>query len=213
MPDKELPDDKEARVDWVIRAPTNKEMRRRYDIWAAKYDDDVGSVKDYLAPIEITKVAVETFAPESRILDAGAGTGLVGQALKDQGFETVIAADYSEQMLEIARSKGVYKEIHQCDFSKPTQLDANSFDALVTCGTTSQVPSASLREYARLVRPGGKILFASATDAWVDCGYAAVFSDLQAEGQIVLISKGDVFQMMPTTEPQFYCEILVIGVL
>lgn len=212
MTDAELPDDKEARVDWVIRAPTNQEMRRRYDVWAAKYDDDVGAVEDYLAPIEVTKVAVGTFAPDARIMDAGAGTGLVGQALKDQGFGNVVAADYSEQMLEVARCKGIYREIHQCDFSKPTELEAGSFDGLITSGTTSQVPSASLREYARLVRPGGKIVFAAATEAWDDSGYAAVFSELAEAGQVSLISKGEAFQMMPTTEPHFYCEILVIGV-
>lgn len=210
MTDNELPDTQQGRVSWVIRAPDNAELRRRYDLWAAQYDADVGSIEDYLAPFEAAKVAAEIFAPSDRIMDAGAGTGLVGQALRDQGLQTIVAADYSERMLGIARGKGIYTETHQCDFSRPTGLSAESFDGVVTCGTTSQVPAASLREYARLLRPGGRIVFASVPTAWVECGYEEVFAGLVADGRLSLVSRGERFQPMPTTEPQFSCEILVI---
>ena len=53
----ELPNTKAGRVDWVIRAESNEEMRRRYDIWAELYDDDVGSYEDYLVPREAAKIA------------------------------------------------------------------------------------------------------------------------------------------------------------
>ncbi len=210
MTRNELPDNQQDRVSWVIRAPDNEELRRRYDLWAQQYDDDVGNIEDYLAPRETVAVAAATFDTSARIMDAGAGTGLVGQAMKKAGFETLVAADYSEEMLKIAASKGIYSEIHCCDFSTETELPAGSFDGFVTCGTTSQVPCASLREYARVLRPGGKLVFAAATDAWNDCGYADVFAELETAGQISLVSRGEAFQMMPTTEPEFYCEILVI---
>ena len=206
----ELPDNQQDRVSWVIRAPDNEELRRRYDLWAQQYDADVGDIEDYLAPRETVAVAAETFDRDARIMDAGAGTGLVGQAMKEAGFQNLIAADYSEEMLKIAASKGIYTEIHRCDFTRETSFPAGSFDGLVTCGTTSQVPSASLREYARVLRPGGKMVFAAATDAWRDCGYAEVFNALETAGQISLNSRGETFQMLPTTEPEFYCEILVI---
>lgn len=70
-------------MDWVIRAETNEEMRRRYDLWAQHYDEDVGSYEDYLVPREAAKVARALLAPEARIFDAGAGTGLVGQAMAE----------------------------------------------------------------------------------------------------------------------------------
>lgn len=210
MSKNELPNNQQDRVSWVIRAPDNQELRRRYDLWAAQYDADVGHIDDYLAPRETVAVAATVLDKSARILDAGAGTGLVGGAMKDAGFETLVAADYSEEMLKVAASKGIYAEIHQCDFSTETELPPNSFDGVVTCGTTSQVPSASLREYARVLRPGGKLVFASATDAWIECGYADVFAELQATGTVSLVSRGETFQMLPTTEPDFWCEILVI---
>lgn len=210
MASDELPDNQQDRVSWVIRAPDNEELRRRYDLWASQYDADVGNIEDYLAPQETVKVAADHLDKSARIMDAGAGTGLVGQALKDEGFQNIVAADYSAEMLKIAKTKGIYAETHQCDFSKPTDLPEASFDGLVTCGTTSQVPSAALREYVRLLRPGGKIIFAAATDPWIACGYADILAEFQAAGQVSLTSRGEAFQMMPTTEPQFYCEVLVI---
>jgi predicted TPR repeat methyltransferase len=208
----ELPDTKAARVDWVIRAPNNAEMRRRYDIWAQAYDSDVGAVDDYLAPNETAKVAGAVLDRTARIMDAGAGTGLLGEALKALGFRNLVAVDYSDQMLEVARSKAIYAELHTCDLGQPTGFATRSFDAVVSCGTTSQMPSVSLQEFARLLRPGGKIVFGVIPDMWESCGWATVLSELTAAGMITLISRSAPFQMMPTTEPEFMCEIWVMEV-
>lgn len=212
MENNELPKTKVERVDWVIRAETNQEMRRRYDLWAELYDSDVGSYDDYLVPREAAKVASRTLSKDGRIFDAGAGTGLVGQALVSEGFENLVAVDYSEQMLEVARSKGVYREIHQCDLGAATPFDASSFDAVITCGTTSQMPSYSLREFVRVVRPSGFIIFAVIQEPWEICGYAEIYKELNAQGKIAIEERGEPFQMMPTTEPDFYCEIWVMKV-
>lgn len=208
----ELPKTKSERVDWVIRADTNEELIRRYDLWAQLYDSDVGSYEDYLVPAEAVRVAKTTLNLKDRIFDAGAGTGLVGQALNDAGFSELVAVDYSEKMLEIARSKDVYKEIHQCDLGKETHFIENSFDAVITCGTTSQMPSYSLREFVRLVRPGGYVIFAVIRDPWESCGYRAIYDELNSTGKISIESRGEPFQMMPTTEPDFYCEIWTMKV-
>lgn len=95
MDQNDLPTTKSDRVDWVIRAKTNQETRRRYDLWASVYDADIGSNEDYLVPIEAAKVAREVLPSEASIFDAGAGTGLVGQALVDAGFRNLTAVDYA----------------------------------------------------------------------------------------------------------------------
>ena len=208
----ELPDNQADRVDWVIRAPDNAEMRRRYDIWASHYDADVGSVEDYLAPLEAVTVIKRHCGPATRILDAGAGTGLVGEALKRAGFEQLEAVDYAPQMLDIARGKNLYRDIHVADLGRQTALPGDAYDAIVTCGTTTQMPSAALREFARLVRPGGKIIFAVMTAGWDEFGWASVFQELENAGRLSLVEKNPPFQMMPTTEPDFFCEIWVMQV-
>lgn len=210
MNKKELPDTKAGRVDWVINAETNEEMRRRYDLWAKSYDDDVGSYEDYLVPRQATIVAEQVLARDALILDAGAGTGLVGQTLSEIGFRRLIAVDYSQGMLDVARQKQVYQELHQCDLNGPTEFEDNSIDCVITCGTTSQMPCASLREFTRIVHGGGHVIVAVVPDAWVEFGYADVLRELEAEGKISVESRGASFQMLPTTEPEFHCEIWVM---
>ena len=46
------------------------------------------------------------------VLDAGAGTGLVGEWLGILGYPEVEALDISEGMLAVARAKGVYRALH-----------------------------------------------------------------------------------------------------
>jgi SAM-dependent methyltransferase len=209
----ELPANKAARVDWVIRASDNAEMRRRYDLWAKAYDGDVGDMQDYLAPGEVAQVAGQVLDRAARIMDAGAGTGLLGAALQRLGFRDLVAVDYSDQMLEIARMKAIYSETLVCDLSRQTAFLPASFDAVVTSGTTSQMPAAALREFVRVLRPGGRIVFGVIPDAWVSCGWAGIAADLEAAGRLRVISRGAPFQMMPTTEPEFMCEVWVMEVV
>lgn len=213
MTKSDLPDEAGDRVAWVIRAPTQEETRRRYDLWAAKYDADIGKAEDYLAPLATAQVAEGFLAKEARILDAGAGTGLSGAALKEAGFENLTGLDFSEGMLGIAEEKGIYRETLVADLSKETPLEADSFDAVVTCGTTSQMPAESFVEYVRVVRPGGHILFTTWVKAYNERGYAAYQERFEEEGRLSLVHKGEPFQGLPTTEPEIVYEIWVFKVL
>jgi len=213
MTTPELPDEPGARVAWVIRAPTQDELKRRYDLWSRVYDSDIGSIEDYLAPLATARVAEAHLEKGARILDAGAGTGLSGQALRDAGFSDVTGLDFAEQMLAVAKKKGIYRETIAADLSKRTALGDASFDAVITVGTTSQVPAESLREYVRVTKPGGRIIVANWVKAWNEHGYAAIQAECERQGRLALIDKGEPFQAMPTTEQEIVCEIWVFEVL
>ena len=213
MAKSDLPDDAGARVSWVIRAPTQEELRRRYDLWAGKYDADIGRPEDYLAPLATAEVATAYIAKDARILDAGAGTGLSGAALKEAGFDNLVGLDFSAGMLAIAEKKGVYRETIVADLSRRTALDDDSFDAVVTVGTTSQMPAESLLEFVRVVRPGGRLVFTTWVQAYNERGYAAIQARFEDEGRLALIHKGEPFQALPTTEPEVVYEIWVFDVL
>ena len=68
----------ENRVQWVYASENNRQLQERYDQWAKEYDEDLESDFGYVMP----RIAAETFKQfvptESRVLDAGAGTGMVG---------------------------------------------------------------------------------------------------------------------------------------
>ena len=68
----------ENKVQWAYASENNTQLQERYDEWAKDYDEDLESDFGYVIP----RIAAETFAQfvpkDARVLDAGAGTGLVG---------------------------------------------------------------------------------------------------------------------------------------
>jgi len=213
MSNSELPDSPADRVSWVISAPDQHEMRRRYDLWASLYDADVSDFETYLAPMATAEVAKTFLSPTDRILDAGAGTGLSGAALEAAGFDNLVAVDFSAGMLKIAEDKGIYRETVCADLGARTAFADDAFDAVVTVGTTSQMPAESLREFVRIVRPGGRILFTVWVEAYVERGYAAIQQSFEGEGRLALIHEGEAFQALPTSEPDIWYEVWVFDVL
>jgi len=97
--------------------------------------------------------------PGQRILDVATGTGLVASGLVRRGA-TVVALDQSEHMLARARKRAgdaamtfVQGEAERLPFPD------RSFDALTFTYLLRYVddPAATMRELARVVKPGGRI--------------------------------------------------------
>src|SRR5204863_9071803 len=103
-------------------------------------------------------VDLAAVGPGSRALDVATGTGDLAIALRDRGAE-VVGVDFAESMLEIARRKAP-----QIDFRAGNALALefgdDSFDA-ATVGFGARNFDAldrRLREMARVVRPGGRVV-------------------------------------------------------
>ncbi|XP_072044272.1 malonyl-[acyl-carrier protein] O-methyltransferase-like isoform X1 [Amphiura filiformis] len=100
---------------------------------------------------------------DSRILDVGAGTGIMGEKLKEVGYTNVDALDAVEEMLLFAQSKGVYKEyIHEAIIpGKKVNIADNTYDALCLLGAflIGHITKTSLPELMRITKPGGVIMF------------------------------------------------------
>ena len=56
------------------------------------------------------------------------------------------------------------------------------------------------------------ILYLQLLKSLHNCGYADIYTELNAQGKIAIEERGAPFQMMPTTEPDFYCEIWTMNV-
>ena len=97
-------------------------------------------------------------APRGRVLDVATGTGLVARELLRNGF-AVVGLDQSPQMLAEARRR-LGEKIELVEASADALPFADeSFDALSFTYLLRYVedPAATLRELARVVRPGGII--------------------------------------------------------
>ena len=93
----------------------------------------------------------DTRQPTARILDAGAGTGLVGKALKEMGYGSIVAMDLSEGMLEIAKKTEAYESFDQMVLGETLGYKTDSFDAVISVGvfTVGHVPASGLDELVR----------------------------------------------------------------
>jgi len=107
-------------------------------------------------------VARLVLQPDDRVLDVATGTGAVALELVEQHGCTVVGIDRSAEMLGVARSRIAARgraskiELHEARAEALPFADA-SFDALTVTYLLRYVddPAATLRELARVVRPGG----------------------------------------------------------
>ena len=96
-----------------------------------------------------------------RVLDAGTGFGRFARALAQAGA-CVFGVDISSEMLAMARSRSAQSSItwNLGDVERLPFAD-DSFDTVVCAEVFMHIPDprAAVLEFARVVRPGGKVIF------------------------------------------------------
>lgn len=206
--------EKQSKVQWIYSSRDNRELAERYDQWAKDYDADLERDFKYRAP----QVAAEFFAryvpKEARILDAGAGTGLVGEVLTKLGYNNLVAMDLSEGMLEEACKKSVYRELHQMVMGETLDYATDSFDAVICVGTltVAHAPADSLDELVRVTSPGGYIVYTLRPDTYENSGFKEKQATLDSEGKWQLVEVSDKLQVLPKGESDIYHQVWVYRV-
>jgi predicted TPR repeat methyltransferase len=181
----------EDSLKWIYSSKDNEELAERYDEWAESYDQELEEDYGWQIP-RLMADELSGFTPvNARILDAGAGTGLVGQFLGSLGYGNLVAMDLSSEMLNKAREKGVYQEFHQMDLGETLDFPDDSFDAVVCAGvlTFSHAPARSLYEMVRVTKPGGHILYSLRTDAYESMGFEGITDELKSRQKWKLVEK------------------------
>lgn len=196
-----LPDDPKQRVQWTYEAENEAALAKRYDEWAKVYDEDLTGTHQYIAPQKSVDVLAGLIEPFTDILDAGAGTGLVGELLSQRGFPNLYAIDYSEGMLAKAKAKGVYKTTEQADMNQSLRHSDNSFGAVICVGTLTYVKPRVLSEFARITKPGGFVVYTLKTDTYVSAGFRGVENELCDYMVWKRVSVSDPFLALPATYP------------
>lgn len=204
----------ENKVQWVYASANNRQLEERYDEWAKDYDEDLESDFGYVIP----RMAAETFerfvSKDARVLDAGAGTGLVGVELHRLGYKNIEAMDLSRGMLEEASHKGVYSGFHQMVMGERLDFDTGSYDAAIGVGvfTLGHAPASSFDELARVVRPGGHVAFTLRPDVYEQNGFREKQQQLESDGSWELAHVTEEFLGMPKGEPDVSFQVWVYRV-
>ena len=127
--------------------------------WSAKYAPD-GALVGRLA--SLSDAVGRYLQAGDRLLDLGCGTGELTRALAKGGIRTT-GCDISLQMLRRAAGEpGGYAEWVQLETGWRTlPFTSAAFDAVVAASMLEYVaePAAVLAECARVVRPGGVVLY------------------------------------------------------
>ncbi len=207
--------ERHERVQWIYSSRDNKELAERYDLWSRDYDTDLDEGFGWLGPQRAVEYFIKYVPKDARILDAGAGTGLVGELLAKQGYSNLIAMDLSKGMLEEARKKKVYREFHQMVLGEKLDYATDSFDAIISVGvlTVGHAPASSLDELIRITRPGGYIIFSLRPDVYRESGFREKQDNVEAAGKWKLVEASEEFQPLPKGEPDVYHQIWVYQTL
>ncbi len=177
-------------------------VQQYYENWAETYDTDVED-EAYTAPRLIVQMLrdVETAPPimiaptdpSLNIMDAGCGTGLVGQVLYEMDYRHIDGFDLSPAMTAEAEKLGVYRNLRAgVDLTQPLSEYADqTYDVVFCCGvfTLGHVAPAALNQLINLTKQGGLILVSTRTGYYDSTDYQAVSDELEAIGQVKLITR------------------------
>jgi len=136
-----------------------------FDSYAPSFEAHLVTVLDYRAPGQLAElVAAAGHAAQRawRVIDLGCGSGLGGAAFRDFAHH-LIGSDLSPRMVDIARTRGVYDELHVEDLIA-TLCRARGADLVVAADVFIYVGALDepFRAASEALRPGG--LFAFSTE-------------------------------------------------
>lgn len=208
-------EEKPFELSWIYTARDTKELADRYSQMAQNYDESIQADWGWAPPDFITDVFARYVDHGAWILDAGAGTGLVGEALVRRGYRNIIGIDMSEAMLAQARSKGVYRELHRMELGEPLAFPLNFFDAVIASGvmTKGHAPAKSLDELIRITKPGGHLVYTLRPDWYEPGGFREKHIVLEASSKWEFLERTEPFVPMPKKEPDVLFEVWVFQVL
>ncbi|MEM7710667.1 MAG: methyltransferase [Pseudomonadota bacterium] len=161
--------------------------RALYDDWAARYDVDMTEA-GMVGPARVPEM-VAALAPDRNILiwDFGCGTGLCGEALASAGYGEIRGTDISPGMIEIARAKGVYRDLVLADPDAAITIPDGT-DVVTACGSicVGAAPASVLGQVSRAMAPGAWLIATLNDDTIRDADHVGALAALQIDGTMRL---------------------------
>jgi SAM-dependent methyltransferase len=156
-----------------------------YRDWAASYDRGFAVEMHYLLPAHVAAgfIGAQGKGP---VLDVGAGTGLLAEALRQMGFEDPIdAVDFSAPMLERAAEKRIYSGLFQADITQPLTLP-HRYAGIVSSGTftAGHVGPEALTNLLAVACPQAQFALSINCRVWISAGFDTALDALAGEKRI-----------------------------
>ena len=182
----------------VYEAKGAGDLARLYDKWAETYDSEMARFGYRHPSVGLALLSRHLPRGAAPLLDAGAGTGLLGEWLAILGYPHVEALDISEGMLAVAAQKNCYAAFHQLALGGPLPFADGHFAGIAAVGvfSTGHVGPEGIDELIRICRPGGVIVLTVKNTLWTT-GFAARIGEFVTAGRISLAEQTPPYVSMP----------------
>jgi predicted TPR repeat methyltransferase len=183
----------------VYAARNTHEIAAAYNGWADQYDRDIFEV-GYMPPAAMCGMICRHVKNlDSLMLDAGAGTGILGRSLALLGFTQIHGIDISDKMLERAHRSGAYCSVRPMTLGEPLDLPSQHFDVVTSMGvfTEGHAPPEAWVELTRVAKSGGLLIFTGRAEPYLREPLMAVLRSLVEQGKLRAVEATKPFSSMP----------------
>jgi SAM-dependent methyltransferase len=199
-------DDEQLGLDEAYAVETPDDNRRLYAQWANTFEADFIEPQGYVYHLRVVELFVAA-GGSGPVLDVGAGTGIVGAALRAARCSPVDAVDISPEMLAQAEAKRtdddepVFRELVVADLTQGMPLEDATYSGIVSVGTFTHghLGPAVMHELYRVAAPGAHLAIGVNAEHYEERGFAAHFAEAVAEGLISEPTHDDVRIYTATT--------------
>jgi 2-polyprenyl-6-hydroxyphenyl methylase/3-demethylubiquinone-9 3-methyltransferase len=147
---------------------TDADEVARFEALASRWWDPQGAFKPLhdINPLRLAFVEATTGLADARVLDVGCGGGILAESMAARGAD-VTAIDVSEAALVTARlhleESGVEVDYVRATAEQMAEQHAAAFDVVTCMELLEHVPEPAsvVAACARLVRPGGEVVFST----------------------------------------------------
>lgn len=156
-----------------------------YRDWAASYDVGFAAGMEYQLPAHVAAAFLGSGGGRP-VLDVGAGTGLLAEALRGMGFQGAMdGVDFSPEMLARAGEKGIYRALVEADITRPLALP-RQYRGIVSSGTftAGHVGPEALVHLLDVALPGAQVALSINRRVWEASGFDRALEALAGAGQI-----------------------------
>ena len=126
--------------------------REGYGLWSVSYEE---TIKEDMDLRLLERIGTVRWDRVERAADLGCGTGRTGSWLRAHGVRQVDGVDFTPEMLERSRARGVYDRLALSEVSD-SGLDSGRYSLVTTVLVDEHLPSLGplYREAARVAEPG-----------------------------------------------------------
>ena len=166
-------------LDEVYKLKNSDETIGFYKDWSNSYDQEL-YINGYITPLRCAK-ALETVnaSKDEKIMDIGCGTGLSGEAFKKLGFTNIDGSDFSNEMLQIAKSKKIYSNLILSNNKNPLNFKGvYSNSAAVGVFSPLHAMPDMVSRILKVAKIGGFFVFSLNDHALENPGYKQAITEL-----------------------------------